>query len=110
MSVENGTHKFKAYYLDWESDEVSVTAQNRKNYELFYRKVGVFKMTGTWCTYCPAMTSALKKVEELMPGRMVIMDFILAVIIHITSVNAPCRSKIYLQQSCHPVLLIFFCS
>ena len=45
-AVENGTHKFKAYYLDWESDEVSVTAQNRKNYELFYRKVGVFKMTG----------------------------------------------------------------
>jgi hypothetical protein len=41
VSVENGTHKFKAYYLDWESDEVSVTAQNRKNYELFYRKVGV---------------------------------------------------------------------
>ena len=32
-AVENGTHKFKAYYLDWESDEVSVTAQNRKNYE-----------------------------------------------------------------------------
>ena len=75
VSVENGTHKFKAYYLDWESDEVSVTAQNRKNYELFYRKVGVFKMTGTWCTYCPAMTSALKKVEELMPGRMVKMAF-----------------------------------
>ena len=74
-AVENGTHKFKAYYLDWESDEVSVTAQNRKNYELFYRKVGVFKMTGTWCTYCPAMTSALKKVEELMPGRMVKMAF-----------------------------------
>ena len=75
VSVENGTHKFKAYYLDWESDEVSVTAQNRKNYELFYRKVGVFKMTGTWCTYCPAMTSALKNVEELMPGRMVKMAF-----------------------------------
>lgn len=74
-AVENGTHKFKAYYLDWESDEVSVTAQNRRNYELFYRKVGVFKMTGTWCTYCPAMTSALKKVEELMPGRMVKMAF-----------------------------------
>ena len=74
-AVENGTHKFKAYYLDWESDEVSVTAQNRKNYALFYRKVGVFKMTGTWCTYCPAMTSALKKVEELMPGRMVKMAF-----------------------------------
>ena len=32
-------------------------------------------MTGTWCTYCPAMTSALKKVEELMPGRMVKMAF-----------------------------------
>ena len=74
-AVENGTHKFKAYYLDWESDEVSVTVQNRKNYELFYRKVGVFKMTGTWCTYCPAMTSSLKKVEEKIPGRMVKMAF-----------------------------------
>ena len=74
-AVENGSHRFKAYYLDWESEEVSVTVQNRKNYELFYRKVGVFKMTGTWCTYCPAMTSALKKVEEIMPDRMVKMAF-----------------------------------
>lgn len=74
-AVENGSHRFKAYYLDWESEEVSVTAQNRKNYELFYRKIAVFKMTGTWCTYCPAMTSALKKVEETMPGRMVKMAF-----------------------------------
>lgn len=32
-------------------------------------------MTGTWCTYCPAMTSALKKVEEIMPDRMVKMAF-----------------------------------
>lgn len=74
-AVENGSHRFKAYYLDWESEEVSVTAQNRKNYELFYRKIAVFKMTGTWCTYCPAMTSSLKKVEESMPGRMVKMAF-----------------------------------
>lgn len=74
-SVENGTHQFKAYYLDWESDQVSVTAQNRKNYEVFYRKIGVFKMTGTWCTFCPAMTSSLKKVDEMMPNRMVKMAF-----------------------------------
>lgn len=74
-AVENGAHRFKAYYLDWESEEVAVTVQNRKNYELFYRKVAVFKMTGTWCTYCPAMTSALKKVEDVMPNRMVKMAF-----------------------------------
>lgn len=74
-SVENGTHQFKAYYLDWESDQVSVTVQNRKNYEVFYRKIGVFKMTGTWCTFCPAMTSSLKKVDEMMPNRMIKMAF-----------------------------------
>lgn len=74
-AVENGSHRFKAYYLDWESEEVSVAAQNRKKYELFYRKIAVFKMTGTWCTYCPAMTSSLKKVEEAMPGRMIKMAF-----------------------------------
>lgn len=74
-AVENGIHRFKAYYLDWESEEVTVTAQNRKDYEVFYRKIAVFKMTGTWCTYCPAMTASLKKVEEAMPGRMVKMAF-----------------------------------
>ena len=74
-AVEDGVHRFKAYYLDWESDEVTVTAQNRKDYEMFYRKIAVFKMTGTWCTYCPAMTASLKKVEETVPGRMVKMAF-----------------------------------
>lgn len=74
-AVENGIHRFKAYYLDWESEEVTVTAQNRKDYEVFYRKIAVFKMTGTWCTYCPAMTASLKKVEEAIPGRMIKMAF-----------------------------------
>lgn len=74
-AIENATYSFKAYYLDWESESIELVVQNRKNYEAFYRKVGVFKMTGTWCTYCPAMTTALKKVEETMPGRMVKMAF-----------------------------------
>lgn len=81
-AIENGVHRFKAHYLDWESEEVTVTAQNRKNYEMFYRKIAVFKMTGTWCTYCPAMTASLKKVEEVIPGRMIKMAF------HASSSNA----------------------
>ena len=74
-AIENATYSFKAYYLDWETEPIDLTVQNRKNYEAFYRKVGVFKITGTWCTYCPAMTIALKKVEETMPERMVKMAF-----------------------------------
>lgn len=74
-AIENGTHVFKAYYEELESQELTITAKNREKYEVFYHKIAVFKMTGTWCVACPAMTSGLHKVEEAMPGRMVKMAF-----------------------------------
>ncbi len=74
-AVVNGTHSFKAYYKDWVSEPLEIKVQNRKNYEVFYRKIAVFKMTGTWCVNCPRMTAGLHAVEEEMPGRMVRMGF-----------------------------------
>lgn len=75
-SIEDGSYKIKAYYNDMETEEaVTVKVQNRKKYEVFYRKIAVFKMTGTWCVNCPAMTEALKKVNQKVPDRMVELAF-----------------------------------
>lgn len=73
-AIANGEFEFQADY-NGKSVTTKVTAQNRKNYEEFYRRVAVFKVTGTWCSNCPSMTTALAKVEEKMPDRMVKMAF-----------------------------------
>lgn len=73
--IDDGDYSIKAYYNDEVSDAVSIKVQNRKKYETFYRKIAVFKMTGTWCVNCPGMTDALTKVDKKMPGRMVKLAF-----------------------------------
>lgn len=73
-AIANGEFEFQADY-NGKSVTTKVTAQNRKNYEEFYRRVAVFKVTGTWCSNCPSMTTALANVEKKMPDRMVKMAF-----------------------------------
>lgn len=73
-AIANGEFEFQADY-NGKSVTTKVTAQNRKNYEEFYRRVAVFKVTGTWCVNCPSMTTALETVDDKMPDRMVKMAF-----------------------------------
>lgn len=73
-AIANGEFEFQADY-NGKSVTTKVTAQNRKKYEEFYRRVAVFKITGTWCVNCPSMTTALANVEMKMPDRMVKMAF-----------------------------------
>lgn len=73
-AIANGEFEFQADYKG-KSVTTKVTAQNRKKYEEFYRRVAVFKITGTWCVNCPSMTTALANVEMKMPDRMVKMAF-----------------------------------
>lgn len=52
------------------TDTTSIMAQNRKNYEKYYRHVVMMENTGTWCSACPAFSKVLKEVIKQNPGRM----------------------------------------
>lgn len=73
-AISNGEFEFKADY-NGKSVTAKVKAQNRKNYEEFYKHVAVFKVTGTWCNNCPSMTTALENADKKMPERMVKVAF-----------------------------------
>lgn len=69
-----GSYQFAAIYDNRTSPSVTVTVQSSTaTTDTYFRHVLVLKFTGTWCTYCPNMTSALETVEEAYPGRMIIM-------------------------------------
>lgn len=64
-AYKNGTWTFVAKVKGVRShNTVTVTAQNRKEYEKFLHKICIYQCTGTWCGYCPEMTKALDKVRE----------------------------------------------
>lgn len=73
--VMDGECQFHAERGAEKSAPVSVTVYGRSEVEKYYHNVAVFKITGTWCTYCPNMTANLKLLETEMPGRLVVLDF-----------------------------------
>ncbi len=71
---ESGVYSFEAEFDGRVSKPVSLTVLGTFQSEgEFYRKVLVQKYTATWCTYCPLMTSALDKLDEEVPDRIVVM-------------------------------------
>lgn len=76
IAYMNGEESYRARYNGKMSiNTVTITGQNRAQYEKYYRHVAVYQVTGTWCVNCPGMTSALQQVETDMPGRMIRMTF-----------------------------------
>ncbi len=72
-SLTNGTYEFKANYKAYESENtVTVTVQNRGQYEKYYRKVVAYDVTSVSCTYCPDMTAALEGTVSPWQDHMVI--------------------------------------
>lgn len=72
-AIENGVHTYTASYKGKESSSVQIVAQNRSLYEKYFKKVAVYKMTGTGCVYCPSMTKALSDLDEEAAAHSVIM-------------------------------------
>lgn len=71
---KTGIYRFEAELNGLISKPVSLTAIGSFEPQgEFYRQVLVLKFTATWCTYCPLMTSALDKLDEEEPDRMVVM-------------------------------------
>jgi thiol-disulfide isomerase/thioredoxin len=72
-AVRNGNYSFVATYKGQQSkNSVHVKARNRENYEPYGQKIIVYKMTGTWCGYCPQMTAALKNVSSMWKNNMIV--------------------------------------
>lgn len=69
-AFQDGQMQIIARHTGTKGDTVILTAQNRKNYEKYYRHVVMMENTGTWCSACPAFSKVLKEVIKQHPGRM----------------------------------------
>ena len=73
-AVKNGDYSFVATYKGQQSkNSVHVKARNREKYEPYGQKIVVYKITGTWCGYCPMMTAALKNVNQMWKNNMIVV-------------------------------------
>lgn len=75
-SIIDGTYTISAMYSGVECEnKVTVKSQNRSKYELFHKNVAIYRLTGTWCQYCPSMTEALENVDEYTKDHSIVMEF-----------------------------------
>lgn len=56
-------------------NKVTVVSRNRKKYERFHKNVAVYRLTATWCEFCPSMTEALGNVDDYTRAHTVVMQF-----------------------------------
>lgn len=75
-SIVDGTYTITAMYNGIECEApVTVTSQNRKKYERFHKNVAIYRLTGTWCQYCPYMTEALNNRDEYTKDHSIVLEF-----------------------------------
>lgn len=73
-SIKNGTYTFYATVRGKKTENtVTITVQNRQQYEKYRHQVCVFQFTGTWCPNCPRMTEGLSKLKAGEYGDNVII-------------------------------------
>lgn len=75
-SITDGRFTISAMYDGvWCKNKVTVTSENRSGYETFHKNVLIYKITGTWCQYCPYMTEALHNVDDYTKDHSIVMAF-----------------------------------
>lgn len=75
-SIVDGTYTITAAYNGVECEApVTVTSQNRSKYERFHKNVAIYRLTGTWCQYCPYMTEALNNRDEYTKDHSIVLEF-----------------------------------
>lgn len=73
-SIVDGEFEFVGIYNGEETaNSVKIKAVNRASYEVFHRNVAVFKLTGTWCSNCPRMTTALHSLDEDAAAHSIVL-------------------------------------
>lgn len=76
VSIDNGTYTVEGMYLGKPCEApVTVKVVNRSKYEVFTKKIAIYRLTATWCQYCPSMTAALEKIDDYTKSRSVVMAF-----------------------------------
>ena len=75
-TISDGTYTVSAMYQgEYCANSVNVTSKNRSKYEKFYKNVAIYRLTGTWCGYCPSMTEALGKVNRFTKDHSIVLTF-----------------------------------
>ena len=75
-SIIDGTYTITAMYNGVECEApVQITSQNRNKYERFHKNVAIYRLTGTWCQYCPYMTEALNNRDAYTKDHSIVMEF-----------------------------------
>lgn len=75
-SISDGTYTVSAMYNGkYCANEISLTSANRRKYEMFHKNVAIYRLTGTWCQYCPTMTDALNKINKSSKDHSIILEF-----------------------------------
>ena len=75
-SIIDGTYTITAMYNGVECEApVQITSQNRTKYERFHKNVAIYRLTGTWCQYCPYMTEALNNRDAYTKDHSIVMEF-----------------------------------
>lgn len=75
-SIMDGTYTISAMYEGvYCENTVTITSENRTGYEVFHKNVAIYKLTGTWCQYCPYMTEALANVDDYTRDHSIVMAF-----------------------------------
>lgn len=71
----NGQFVYSATYKGVASENtVTVEAKNRSKYEVYARRVGLFKCTSVWCSACPALSRALHSLSEDAKQHSVVLS------------------------------------
>lgn len=75
-SIVDGTYTISAMYKGvYCTNSVTVKSQNRSKYEVFHKNVAIYRLTGTWCQYCPYMTEALANVNDYTKDHSIVLEF-----------------------------------
>lgn len=75
-AIDNGTYTIEGMYLGKPCENtVSVTAANRSKYEVFSKKVAIYRLTSVECPNCPSMTASLASVDDFTKNHTIIMAF-----------------------------------
>ena len=75
-SISDGTFTISAMYNGkYCENTVSLTSVNRRKYELFHKNVAIYRLTGTWCQYCPTLTEALGKINQDSKDHSIVLEF-----------------------------------
>ena len=73
-SLDDGEFTFSATCTGEPCENtVTVESKNRRNYEVFKKKVCVYRFTATWCPNCPGMTEGYNNVDKWTKDRLVEM-------------------------------------